>query len=421
MRNIIVVGGGAAGMMAAVSASQNGGKVIVLEKMASLGRKLSITGKGRCNITNIAEKEIIIKNIPGNGAFIYSSLHKFGNQDIIDFLHHYGVMTKIERGGRVFPVSDQAKDVVSAFLKAFKDLNIEVVTGQQVKRILTHNGKVTGVLANNNVKYDAEAVIMTTGGSSYPGTGSSGDGYRMSEAVGHTIIPLKPSLVPLEVGEDWIRELQGLSLKNVSASVIFAGKKVADDFGEMLFTHYGLSGPIILSLSKKVAELLNHHPNEEILMEINLKPALSAEILDKRIQRDFEKFTRKQLKNSLSELLPAKLINVVIDLAHLDPDKFVHQITKSERVRLQEQITKLTFTITATRPVSEAIVTAGGVYVKEINPKTMESKIVKGLFFAGEVIDIDGYTGGFNLQAAFSTGYVAGYNAAKYDYISGEA
>jgi len=413
MRNIIVVGGGAAGMMAAVSASQNGGKVIVLEKMASLGRKLSITGKGRCNITNIAEKEIIIKNIPGNGAFIYSSLHKFGNQDIIDFLHHYGVMTKIERGGRVFPISDQAKDVVGAFLRAFKDLNIEVVTGQQVKRILTHNGKVTGVLASNNVKYDAEAVIVATGGSSYPGTGSSGDGYRMSEAVGHTIIPLKPSLVPLEVGEDWIRELQGLSLKNVSASVIFAGKKVADDFGEMLFTHYGLSGPIVLSLSKKVAELLNHHPNEEILMEINLKPALSAEILDKRIQRDFEKFARKQLKNSLGELLPAKLINVVIDLAHLDPDKFVHQITKSERVRLQEQVTKLTFTITATRPVSEAIVTAGGVYVKEINPKTMESKIVEGLFFAGEVIDIDGYTGGFNLQAAFSTGYVAGHNAAE--------
>ncbi|SFL38010.1 BaiN/RdsA family NAD(P)/FAD-dependent oxidoreductase [Pelosinus propionicus] len=413
MKNIIVVGGGAAGMMAAVSASQNGGKVIVLEKMASLGRKLSITGKGRCNITNIAEKEIIIKNIPGNGAFIYSALHKFDNQDIINFLQHYGVMTKIERGGRVFPATDQAKDVVGAFLRAFKDLNIEVITGQQVKRILTHNGRVTGVLVNNNVKYDAESVIVATGGSSYPGTGSSGDGYRMSEVVGHTIIPLKPSLVPLEVGEDWIGELQGLSLKNVSASVIFAGKKVADDFGEMLFTHYGLSGPIILSLSKKVAELLNHHPNEEILVEINLKPALSVEILDKRIQRDFEKFARKQLKNSLGELLPSKLINVVIDLAHLDPDKFVHQITKSERARLQEQITKLTFTITATRPVSEAIVTAGGVHVKEINPKTMESKIVTGLFFAGEVIDIDGYTGGFNLQAAFSTGYVAGYNAAE--------
>lgn len=413
MKNIIVIGGGAAGMMAAVSAGRNGGKVTLLEKMSSLGRKLSITGKGRCNITNVAEKELIIKNMPGNGTFIYSALHKFGNQDIIDFLHSYGVITKVERGGRVFPVSDQAKDVVGAFLKAFEELDITVETNQQVKKILTYNGKVTGVLTNQNIRYHAEAIIIATGGASYPGTGSSGDGYRMSEMVGHTIVSPKPSLVPLEVGEEWIGELQGLSLKNVSASVIFAGKKVADDFGEMLFTHYGLSGPIILSLSKKVAELFDKHPNEEILIEINLKPALSAEVLDKRIQRDFEKFARKQLKNALNELLPAKLINIIIDLAHLDPDKFVHQVTKNERVRLQEQISRLTFTITATRPVSEAIVTAGGVHIKEINPKTMESKIVNGLFFAGEVIDIDGYTGGFNLQAAFSTGYVAGQNASQ--------
>jgi predicted Rossmann fold flavoprotein len=412
MKKIIVIGGGAAGMMAAVSASQHGGKVILLEKMAVVGRKLSITGKGRCNITNIADKQTIIKNMPGNGSFIYSALHNFDNQDIIDFLHSYDVMTKVERGGRVFPVSDQAKDVVGAFIRAFKKLNIEVVTGQQVKIILVHNGKVTGVLASNNVEYPADAVILATGGASYPGTGSSGDGYRMGEIIGHTIVPLKPSLVPLEVGEEWIGELQGLSLKNVTASVIFEGKKVADDFGEMLFTHYGLSGPIILSLSKKVAELLNTHPGQEVLIEINLKPALTSEVLDKRIQRDFEKFARKQLKNSLGELLPAKLINVIIDLAHLDPDKFVHQITKSERSRLEQQITKLTFTITGTRPVSEAIVTAGGINVKEINPKTMESKLIEGLYFAGEVIDIDGYTGGFNLQAAFSTGYVAGQNAA---------
>ncbi|AIF51564.1 NAD(P)/FAD-dependent oxidoreductase [Pelosinus sp. UFO1] len=413
MKKIIVIGGGPAGMMAAVSASQNGGKVTILEKMSVVGRKLSITGKGRCNITNIADKETIIKNMPGNGSFIYSALYSFSNQDIIDFLNSYGVMTKVERGGRVFPVSDQAKDVVQAFMKAFKELDIEVVTGQQVKRILTHDGKVTGVLANNNVQYRADAVILATGGASYPGTGSSGDGYRMGEMIGHTIVPLKPSLVPLEVGEDWIGELQGLSLKNVSASVIFGGKKVADDFGEMLFTHYGLSGPIILSLSKKVAELLTNHPNQEVLIQINLKPALTSEVLDKRIQRDFEKFARKQLKNSLGELLPAKSINVIIDLAHLDPDKFVHQITKGERARLVEQITKLTFTITATRPVSEAIVTAGGIHVKEINPKTMESKVVEELYFAGEVIDIDGYTGGYNLQAAFSTGYVAGQNAAE--------
>ena len=413
MKKIIVIGGGAAGMMAAVSAAQHGAKVTILEKMSVLGRKLSITGKGRCNITNIADKQTIIKNMPGNGSFIYSALHSFGNQDIIDFLHNHGVMTKVERGGRVFPVSDNAKDVVEAFRKAFRELNIEVVTGQAVKRILMHNGRVTGVLAGNNAEYAADAVILATGGASYPGTGSTGDGYRMGQMIGHSIVPLKPSLVPLEVSEDWIGELQGLSLKNVTASVLFDGKKVAEDFGEMLFTHYGLSGPIILSLSKKVAELLDSKPDSEVLLAINLKPALTAEVLDKRIQRDFEKFARKQLKNSLGELLPAKLINVIIDLAHLDPDKFVHQITKTERTRLLEQMTKLAFTITKTRPVSEAIVTAGGIHVKEINPKTMESKLIDGLYFAGEVIDIDGYTGGFNLQAAFSTGYVAGQSAAE--------
>lgn len=413
MKKIIIIGGGAAGMMAAVSASQHGAQVTLLEKMSVLGRKVSITGKGRCNITNIADKQTIIKNMPGNGSFIYSALHKFGNQDIIDFLHQHGVMTKVERGGRVFPVSDNAKDVVEAFRKALKEGHVEVVTGQSVKRILMHNGRVTGVLAGNNVEYSGDAVIVATGGASYPGTGSTGDGYRMAEMAGHTIVPLKPSLVPLEVGEEWIGELQGLSLKNVTASVIFDGKKMAEDFGEMLFTHYGLSGPIILSLSKKVAEIFNNKPGEEVLIEINLKPALTTEVLDKRIQRDFEKFARKQLKNSLGDLLPAKLIDVVIDLAHLDPDKFVHQITKGERARLQQQITNLSFTITGTRPVSEAIVTAGGIHVKEINPKTMESKIVEGLFFAGEVIDIDGYTGGFNLQAAFSTGYIAGQSAAE--------
>jgi len=413
MKKIIIIGGGAAGMMAAISASQHGAQVTILEKMAVLGRKLAITGKGRCNITNIADKQTIIKNMPGNGSFIYSALHSFSNQDMIEFLHNRGVETKVERGGRVFPVSDNAKDVVDAFRNAFKELNVEVLLGQAVKRILMHNGRVTGVLASNNVEYAADAVILATGGASYPATGSTGDGYRMGQIVGHTIVPLKPSLVPLEVSESWIGELQGLSLKNVVASVIFEGKKVADDFGEMLFTHYGLSGPIILSLSKKVAELFSSKPGQEVLLAINLKPALTVEVLDKRIQRDFEKFARKQLKNSLGELLPSKLINVVIDLAHLDPDKFVHQITKEERARLLEQITNLTFTITGTRPVSEAIVTAGGIHVKEINPKTMESKLVAGLYFAGEVIDIDGYTGGFNLQAAFSTGYVAGQNAAE--------
>jgi len=413
MKKIIVIGGGAAGMMAAISASQHGAQVTLLEKMSVVGRKVSITGKGRCNITNIADKQTIIKNMPGNGSFIYSALHSFGNQDIIDFLHNHGVMTKVERGGRVFPVSDNAKDVIDAFRKAFTELNVQLMIGQAVKRILVHNGHVTGVLAGNNVEYAADAVILATGGASYPATGSTGDGYRMGEMVGHTIVPLKPSLVPLVVRESWIGELQGLSLKNVTASVIFDGKKVADEFGEMLFTHYGLSGPIILSLSKKVAELFSANPGQEVLLAINLKPALAIEVLDKRMQRDFEKFARKQLKNSLGDLLPVKLIKVIIDLAQIDPDKFVHQITKEERGRLLEQITNLTFTIKGTRPVSEAIVTAGGIHVKEISPKTMESKLVEGLYFAGEVIDIDGYTGGYNLQAAFSTGYVAGQSAAE--------
>ncbi|MDF2929821.1 MAG: hypothetical protein K0Q75_2059 [Anaerospora sp.] len=287
---------------------------------------------------------------------------------MVEFIEHWGVKTKVERGGRVFPVSDKAKDVIDAFVDALAEKKVEVLTNQTVRKILVEDGQVTGVT---------------------------------------TIIPLKPSLVPLEVAEDWIKELQGLSLKNVTATVIADGKKQADDFGEMLFTHYGLSGPIILSLSKVVAEALNAG-KKEVTLEINLKPALSEEVLDKRIQRDWEKFSRKQIKNSLNELLPAKMIPVVIDLAFLDPDKFVNQITKVERARLLKQLQHFAFTITRTRPVSEAIVTAGGVSTKEINPATMESKLVKNLYFAGEVIDIDGYTGGYNLQAAFSTGYAAG-------------
>ncbi len=412
MKKVIIVGGGAAGLMAAASVADHGGKAVILEKMASVGRKLLITGKGRCNITNTADLQTFIKNMPGNGSFLYSAFHAFNNQDMIDFLARYGLMTKVERGGRVFPVSDKAQDVVKTFIKALATLGTEIWTSQPIREIVINDGKAVGVLTDRNNKYDADAIILATGGSSYPSTGSSGDGYIIAQKTGHTIEPLKPSLVPLEVAENWIGELQGLSLKNVTAVVICNGKKIADDFGEMLFTHYGLSGPIILSLSKKISDLLNGDPNAEIFVEINLKPALSEEKLDKRIQRDFEKFMRKQLKNALGDLLPAKLINVIIDLAYLDPEKPVHQITKTERLRLMQTITHLTFTITGVRPVSEAIVTAGGVHINEINPTTMESKLIKNLFFAGEIIDIDGYTGGFNLQAAFSTGYVAGKHAA---------
>lgn len=413
MKHVVVIGGGAAGLMAAVSAAEHGAAVTVLEKMATVGRKLLITGKGRCNVTNIADIPVQIKNMPGNGSFLYSSFHAFNNQEMISFLAEQGVETKVERGGRVFPVSDKAQDVVQAFLQALAKTKVTIKTSQTVKKILIQEGKVYGVATADHQVHECDAVILATGGSSYPGTGSSGDGYIMAQKIGHTIVPLKPSLVPLEVSEEWIQELQGLSLKNVTATVMFEGKRMEDDFGEMLFTHYGLSGPIILSLSKKVSELLLENEGEnEVLLEFDLKPALSEEKLDSRIMRDFEKFSRKQIGNALHELLPSKLIPVILDLAFLNPEKPVNQITKAERQRLLQQLKHLTFTITGTRPVSEAIVTAGGISVKEINPSTLASKVVQGLYLAGEVIDIDGYTGGFNLQAAFSTGYVAGRSAA---------
>ncbi|CUH96232.1 hypothetical protein P22_2321 [Propionispora sp. 2/2-37] len=412
MKRVVVIGGGAAGLMAAVSAAEHGAAVTILEKMATVGRKLLITGKGRCNVTNIADIPALIKNIPGNGSFLYSSFHLFNNREMISFLAEQGVETKVERGGRVFPVSDKARDVVQAFLQALARAEVVIKTSQTVTEILVQEGRIYGVVTVDQQIHKCDAAILATGGSSYPGTGSSGDGYVMAKKVGHTVVPLKPSLVPLEVSEEWIQELQGLSLKNVTATLMFKGKRLEAEFGEMLFTHYGLSGPIILSLSKKVSELLLKNEDNEVLLEIDLKPALSEEKLDSRIMRDFEKFSRRQIGNSLHELLPSKLIPVIIDLAFLDPEKPVNQISKVERQRLLQQLKHLTFTITATRPISEAIVTAGGISVKEINPGTMASKVVQGLYLAGEVIDIDGYTGGFNLQAAFSTGYVAGRSAA---------
>lgn len=408
--NVIVVGAGAAGMIAAVFAAENGAKVTILEKMQRVGKKLLITGKGRCNITNVADIKDLIKNMHGNGSFLYSSFHNFSNNDVIDFFESLGVKTKVERGGRVFPESDKAIDVVDALLRKMDSLDITVLKDIAVKKIKKDNNRVTGVVDKKGEFYPADKVIIATGGSSYPATGSSGDGYLMAEQIGHSIIPIKPSLVPLETEEEWVKIAQGLSLKNVKVSILVENKKVADDFGEMLFTHYGVSGPIILSLSKVVAESLNN--SKLVELSINLKPALSMEKLNNRVQRDFEKFSKKQIKNALNELLPNKLIDIIIDLAYINPDKMINQITKEERLRLIEQITDLRLTIIKTRPVAEAIVTAGGVNVKEINPKTMESKIVEGLYFAGEVVDVDGYTGGYNLQAAFSMGYLAGKAAA---------
>lgn len=413
MKKVIVIGAGAAGLMAAVHAAKCGAKVTVLEKMNRVGKKLLITGKGRCNITNVANQQEFIKNMTGNGAFLYSSFSQYNNDEVINFFHDLGVLTKVERGGRVFPVSDKAADVVGAFMRAVNRLDIDIIKEQAVDEILIEHHKVVGVKSSSGARYDADAVIVSTGGASYPATGSSGDGYKLANKLGHSIVDIHPSLVPLETEEEWVKDAQGLSLKNVRATILVNGIKAGEDFGEMLFTHYGVSGPIILSLSKIVSANLG--VNNLIELVINLKPALTEEVLDKRIQRDFEKFIRKQIKNSLGSLLPAKLIDIVMDLAYLDPDKSVNQVTKEERQRLIETITKLTLTIKGTRPVSEAIVTAGGINVKEINPKTMESKLVDGLYFAGEAIDIDGFTGGFNLQAAFSTGYVAGQNAALMD------
>ena len=404
--NVIVIGAGAAGMMAAIIAAENGASVTILEKMPRVGKKLLITGKGRCNITNIADIKELIKNMHGNGSFLYSSFHNFSNNDLIDFFENLGVKTKVERGGRVFPESDKAIDVVDALLRKMDSLEIRILKDVAVKNIIKEDNKVTAVVDKKGLVYQADKIIVATGGASYPATGSSGDGYVIAEKLGHTITPIKPSLVPLETEEDWVKIAQGLSLKNVKASIIVDDKKVAEDFGEMLFTHYGVSGPIILSLSKIVAENLTE--NKIVELSINLKPALSFEKLHNRVQRDFEKFSKKQIKNALNELLPSKLIDIIIDLSYINPDKMINQITKEERLRLVEQIMDLRLTITKTRPVAEAIVTADGVSIKEINPKTMESKIIEGLYFAGEIVDVDGYTGGYNLQAAFSMGYIAG-------------
>ncbi len=414
MKKIVVIGGGAAGLMAAISAADQGGQVILLEKMSSIGRKLAITGKGRCNITNTCDIKTMIQNIPGNGSFLYGAFNAFSNEDVVAFVESQGVPTKEERGGRVFPVSDAAKDVVQAFYRALAERNVELITNCRVQSIIVEDQKVKAVKTNQG-DFPADGIILATGGSSYPGTGSSGDGYEMARRIGHKIVPLKPSLIPLETDEVWIGDLQGLSLKNVRAALIVGGKKIAEEFGEMLFTHFGLSGPIILSLSRFASQWVDakQKVTAEVVIEINLKPALTEEVLDKRLQRDFEKFSRKQLKNALGSLLPAKIIPVMIDLAYIDGDKFVHQLTKQERFRLLEQLMHLKLTIKGTRPLAEAIVTAGGVDTREIDPKTMQSKLIAGLFFAGEVIDIDGYTGGYNLQAAFSTGFVAGRAGAE--------
>ena len=410
---ITVIGAGPAGMMAAIKAAETsesmGGtaEVLLLEKMKKPGRKMMITGKGRCNITNAADVPEIIKNIQGNGRFLFSSMKAFDNRAVIDFFEEQGVATKVERGQRVFPVSDKAQDVVDAMVSRLHELGVKLETDAAVKDILTEEGKVRGVRLKSGAIYKADAVILAVGGASYPGTGSSGDGYAMAEALGHDVVPVRPSLVPLTVEEEWVKDVQGLSLRNVRAELLVDGKAELSLFGEMMFTHYGVTGPVILSMSRAASGYLMEG-SHFLELSLNLKPALSEEKLEARLQRDFEKYQRKELKNGLVDLLPHKLIEPVLDAAYLPSDKPVHQVTVEERRRLVHTLQHLVLTIAGTRPLAEAIVTVGGVSVKEIEPRTMESKLVKGLYLAGEVVDVDAFTGGYNLQAAFSMGAAAG-------------
>jgi predicted Rossmann fold flavoprotein len=407
--DVVVIGGGPAGILAAGTAGGRGRRVLLIEKNEKLGKKLFITGKGRCNITNASEMEEFMSNIPKNSKFLYSAFRSFSNNDLIAMLEDCGLKTKVERGGRVFPASDKSSDVLKALEKYLDKKHVTVMLNTAVAELREEQGQINAVILENGGTLKCQSVIICTGGLSYPQTGSTGDGLTFAKAVGHTITDLLPSLIPLLVKEDYIKELQGLSLKNVAIKVLTDSKSIYEDFGEMLFTHYGLSGPIVLSASFYISEHLKK--KKDIKVAIDLKPALSEEELDKRILRDFQQNQNKHFKNALDALLPQKLIPVIIRLCKIDENKEVNQISKEERKRLVLLLKGMEFTITGTRPIAEAIVTSGGVSLKEINPKTMESKLIKGLYFAGEVMDLDAFTGGYNLQIAFSTGYSAGSDA----------
>lgn len=414
---VVIIGGGPAGMLSAISAGTNKNDVTILEKMNMLGRKLLITGKGRCNITSSISIDEFIKNVPGNGKFLYSCLNNFTNEDILNILKEEGLQTKVERGNRVFPITDKSQDVLQALLNRLKKLKVKIEVGANVKEILTEQDIANGVKYIQGGKekvLKADKVILATGGKSYSATGSTGDGYELAKKVGHTVTEIKPSLVPISTkGKDLeiCRRMQGLSLKNVAIKIKDAknNKIIYEDFGEMIFTHFGVSGPVILSGS---AHLLRYKKEDirqgNIKLIIDLKPALDVQKLDDRILRDFSLEKNKIFKNSLDNLLPQKMISTVIELSGIDQNKKVNEITREERVRLVQLLKNFEITLHDFRPIEEAIITAGGISIKEINPKTMESKLIKGLYFAGEIIDVDAYTGGFNLQIAYSTGYTAG-------------
>lgn len=398
---MVVVGGGPAGVMAAMAAAEKN-KVILIERNEKLGRKLYITGKGRCNVTNNKDISEFFDFIPGNPEFLYSSLYTYNNLDVINYFEKMGVPLKVERGDRVFPKSDKSSDIINALKKSLINKNVEIMLNMRIRSINIENGTVKNLVTDKGKIIKGDHFIICTGGLSYPQTGSTGDGLAFAKEAGHNITKIKPSLVPIEVEEQWIADLQGLSLKNVELSIKIKNKLIYKEFGEMIFTHYGISGPIVLKASRFATE------KDDIYAVINLKPALNKDELDKRIQKDFIKFSNKDFKNSLNELLPQKLISTIVNLSGIDENKKVNSITKNERKKLVDIIQNFTLSIKGLRSIEEAIVTSGGVDVREIDPSTLKSKIVSNLSFAGEVIDIDAYTGGYNIQIAFSTGYLAG-------------
>lgn len=405
MSEVIVIGGGAAGLMAAGIAAKNGHNVHLYEKNDRLGKKIYITGKGRCNVTNVGDIDNFMDNIPGNPYFMYSSFYNLDSYKTIEFFNALGVETVVERGGRVFPKSQQAKDIVKALEKFIKKQGVKIHLNSNVSDILVDNNNIKGIILENGKELSANSVIIATGGLSYPGTGSTGDGYRFAKKVGHKVTKLYPSLVPLRCEENWCAEIMGLSLKNIAITIKDnKNKKIYTDFGEMLFTHFGVSGPVILSASRHLLGKFE----EKCELFIDLKPALDEKTLDTRLLRDFEKFKNKNFKNSLDELLPQKLIPIIIRLSTIPESKKINEITKEERKKLVNLVKNLKLTITGTAGYNHAVVTSGGIDIDEINPSTMESKFIRNLYFAGELIDVDAYTGGYNLQIAFSTGYVAG-------------
>ena len=417
MNKIIVIGGGPAGIFAAIAAAESGSQVTLLEKNEKLGKKLFITGKGRCNITNAGDMDNLFANVMTNAKFLYSAFYAYDNEQVIDFFERNGLRTKKERGNRVFPVSDHSSDVIATLQKVMREKKVKVMLHTQVNRLLVETSVgdesksiVTGVQLTDGTSMQADAVIVATGGFSYQITGSTGDGYRFAKEVGHTVTDIRPSLVPFLAKEDYVRQMQGLSLKNVEVRILNGKKLLYQEFGEMLFTHFGVSGPLLLSASAAIKPSLTAG---ELSMFIDLKPALTEEQLDHRLLREFDEAKNKQFKNSIGALFPAKMIPVMLEISGIDPEKKVNEITKEERRHFIGLIKAFPVTLCGLRDFNEAIITKGGVKVKEVNPSTMESKLASGLYFCGEVLDLDAMTGGYNLQIAWSTGYLAGLSAAQ--------